>query len=136
VPHPESNLASVPLRILLVVGFVAAGVFGVLPLFVPDFFTIFHLHIVTDRFIIRQAGAASLGYTVLAILAQRALNSRELSLTVLMAAIFNGVGGVASIPYIFEGKILLLPWLIAPVGIVVLIACLPILRKAMVTTTR
>jgi hypothetical protein len=135
VSRPESNLASRPMRLFLIVGAVAAGIFGVLPLFVPDFFTIFHLHI-TAPFIIRQAGAGSLGYAVVAVLAQRALNSQELPLTTVMAGVFNGVGGMVSIPYLLAGDILLLPWIIAPVGLLVLVMCIPVLQRAMTWRVR
>jgi hypothetical protein len=135
VPQPESNFASRAMQVYLIVGALAAGAFGILPLFVPDFFTLFHLH-VNAPFIIREAGAASLGYAVVAMLAQRALNSQEFRLITVMAAIFNGVGGLVSIPYLLAGDILLLPWIIAPVGLVVLIACLLVLRQTMTRTAR
>jgi hypothetical protein len=134
-PRPEPELASRAMQLYLIVGAVAAGAFGVLPLFVPDFFTFFHLHI-NAPFVIRQAGAASLGYAVVAVLAQRALNRQELRLAIVMAGVFNGVGGVVSIPYLLAGGILLLPWIIAPVGLVVLFACLFLLWQTMTRTAR
>ena len=134
VPHPEADFATPFMRVLLIVGTVAAGAFGVLPLFVPDLFTLFHLHI-NAPFIIREAGAGSLGYAVVAVLAQRTLNSQELRLITVMAAVFNGVGGLVSIPYLLAGNILLLPWVIAPVGLVVLVACLLVIRQTMVRKT-
>jgi hypothetical protein len=132
VPHEAPNLASLPLRILLIIGAAAAGVFGLAPLFAPNLFTFFHM-ITNDHlfFLARLAGAASLGYAVMAILGQRALNTREMFLSGTMAAIFNGVGGIVSIPYILSGTVLYLPWLIGPVGILVLLACLIALRQAL-----
>jgi len=135
VPRPESDLASLLMRLFLIVGAVAAGIFGLLPLFAPGFFTVFHLSI-TAPFIIRQAGAGSLGYAVVAVLAMRALNSQELILTTVMAGVFNGVGGLVSIPYLLAGNILLLPWIIAPVGLLVMIVCIPVLRHAMLRRAR
>jgi hypothetical protein len=135
VPHPESDFTSRAMQFFLVVGAIAAGAFGVLPLFVPGLFTLFHLHI-NAPFIIREAGAASLGYAVVAILAQRALNKQELPLITVMGAIFNGVGGLVSIPYLLTGGILLLPWVIAPVGLIVLVVCLIVLRQMMTRTER
>lgn len=135
VPRPESDFTSRAMQFFLVVGTLAAGVFGILPLFVPDLFTLFHLHI-NAPFIIREAGAASLGYAVVAVLAQRALNKQELPLTTVMGAIFNGVGGLVSIPYLLSGGVLLLPWVIAPVGLIVLVVCLVVLRQMMVRTDR
>ena len=51
-----------------------------------------------------------------------------------MAAVFNGVGGVVSIPYLLAGNILLLPLIIAPVGIFVMVVCLIVLRQIMTRT--
>jgi hypothetical protein len=70
-------------------------------------------------------------YAVLAVLAQRALNSRELCLTIVMAAVFNGVSSVVNIPHLLAGDILLLPWIIAPVGLVVMVVCVLLLRQVM-----
>jgi hypothetical protein len=135
VPQPESNLASRAMQFFLIVGALAAGAFGILPLFVPDLFTLFHLHI-NAPFIIREAGAASLGYAVVAVLAQWAKNSQEFRLITVMGAVFNGVGGLVSIPYLLAGGILLLPWIIAPVGLVVMVVCLIVLRQIMSKTAR
>jgi hypothetical protein len=129
VPRQAPNLASTPLRIFLIVGAVSAATFGILPLFVPGLFTIFHLHM-TVPFLARQAGSASLGYAVMAILAQWALNTQELPLTGVAAGVFNGVSGVVSIPYILAGGILFLPWLIGPVGLLVLVGCFLVLRQS------
>src|SRR5579871_3741313 len=130
VARPESNFASRALQVFLIVGAVAAGAFGILPLFVPSLFTFFHLHI-NAPFVIREAGAASLGYAAVAVLAQRAKNSQELPLITVMAAIFNGAGGVVSIPYLLTGGILFLPWIIAPVGLLVLVICVIALWQIM-----
>lgn len=130
VPRQAPNLASTPLRIFLIVGAVSAAAFGILPLFVPGLFTIFHLHM-TVPFLARQAGSASLGYAVMAILAQSALNTEELPLIGVAAGVFNGVSGIVSIPYILTGTILFLPWLIGPVGLLVLVGCFLILRQVM-----
>jgi DNA-binding transcriptional MerR regulator len=86
------------------------------------------LHI-NAPFIIREAGAASLGYAIVAVLSQRALNRLELPLITVMGAVFNGVGGLVSIPYLLTGSVLLLPWIIAPVGLIVLVVCVVALRQ-------
>jgi len=135
VPEPEPNFSSRALQFFLVVGAVAAGAFGILPLFFPNLFTLFHLHI-NAPFIIREAGAASLGYAVVAVLALRAQNSQELPLIIVMAAVFNGAGGLVSIPYLLSGSILLLPWIIAPVGLMVMVVCLIVLRQIMSRTAK
>ncbi len=128
VIRPAHNLESRAMQIFLLIGAVAAGVFGILPLFVPDLFALFHLRI-NAPFIIREAGAASLGYAVVAVLAQGAKNTREFRLITVMAAVFNGVGGLVSIPYLLAGNVLLLPWIIAPVGLIVMVICLIVLRQ-------
>ena len=130
VPHPEPDFSSRTMQFFLIVGAIAAGLFGILPLFVPQLFTLFNLHI-NAPFIIREAGAASLGYAAVAVLAQRALNRLELPLITVMGAVFNGVGGLVSIPYVLGGSILLLPWVIAPVGLIVLVVCVIALRQMM-----
>jgi hypothetical protein len=129
VPRLEADPASVLLRIFLVVGAIAAGFFGILPLFFPFFFHNFGFAI-DAPFILQQAGAASLGYAVIAVLAQRLVNSRELLLIGIMAAIFNGAGGLASLPYILDTDLLPLPQLIAPVGLLVLVGSLLFLQQA------
>lgn len=131
VPQQAPNLASTPLRIFLIVGAVSAATFGFLPLFVPELFTIFHLHM-TIPFLARQAGSASLGYAVMAILGQWALNTQELPLIGVAAGVFNGVSGIVSIPYILAGTILFLPWLIGPVGLLVLAGCFLVLRQVII----
>jgi hypothetical protein len=129
-PHPAPDVASLAVKGFLVVGAVAAGVFGILPLFVPQLFTQFNLHI-NAPFVIREAGAGSVGYAVVAMLAQRALNHVELPLIIVMAAVFNGVGGLVSLSYLQIGGVVLLPWVIAPVGLSVYVVCLIALRQVM-----
>jgi hypothetical protein len=126
--HPAPDVASPAVQGFLVVGAVAAGVFGILPLFVPELFTVFNLHI-NAPFVVREAGAGSLGYAVVAVLAQRALSRLELPLIIVMAGIFNGVGGLVSIPYLVTGDIALLPWVIAPVGLIVFVVCVIAFRQ-------
>ncbi len=129
VPRPPQDLAMPTVRIFLAVGFLAAGTFGVLPLVAPELGRLAHLHI-DAPFIARQAGAASLGYAVMTVFAQRALSSQELRLPIIMAAIFNGVSGIVSIPAVFASDVVFLPWLIAPVGLAVLVGTLIGLRRA------
>ena len=134
VPHAEQDFASPVIRVLLVVGILAAGAFGIFPLFVPNLFTLFHLHI-NAPFIIREAGAGSLGYAVAAVLTSRSLSRKELPFVTVMVAIFNGVGGLVSIPYL-SSNILLLPWVIMPVGLLVMVACVFVLRQLMAGRAR
>lgn len=132
VPHAEQDFSSRAMHFFLIVGAIAAGFFGIFPLFVPQLFTLFNLHI-NAPFIIREAGAASLGYAVVAVLAQRALSRIELQLITVMGAVFNGVGGLVSIPYLFAGSVLLLPWVVGPVGLIVCVVCVITLRQMMKT---
>ena len=57
-------------------------------------------------------------------------------LATVMGAIFNGVGGLVSIPYLLSGGILLLPWVIGPVGLAVLVVCVIVLWQMMTRTAR
>jgi len=134
VPRPSQDLAMRSVRVFLLIGMAAAGTFGVLPLLAPGLGTLVHLHI-NAPFIVRQAGSASLGYAVMTIFAQWALSGRELRLPIIMAAIFNGVSGIVSIPAILVGDVVLLPWLIAPVGLAVLVGTLIGLRRALPQAT-
>ena len=129
VPRPAQDLAMPTVRIFLLIGMLAAGTFGVLPLVAPELGRLVHLEI-NAPFIVRQAGAASFGYAVMTVFAQRALSSQELRLPIIMAAIFNGVSGIVSIPAIFAGNVIILPVLIAPVGLAVLVGTLIGLRRA------
>jgi len=129
-PRPPQDLAMGSVRVFLVVGTLAAGTFGLLPLLVPQLGTLLHLHM-NAPFIARQAGAASLGYAVMTVFAQRSLSSRELRLPIVMAALFNGMSGIVSVPAILAGDVLLLPWIIAPVGLAVLVGTLIGLRRTM-----
>lgn len=129
-PRLTQEMAGLPIRAFLIIGAVSSALFGLFPLFAPGLFTIFHLHN-TAPFIFRQAGAASLGYAVLALLDLHSLNAQELRLTGVMAAVFNGVSGIVSIPFILSGQVLLLPWVIGPVGLLVLVACLLLIQQTM-----
>ncbi len=134
VPRPVQDLALPSVRLFLVVGMLASGTFGLLPLFAPGLGTLAHLHI-DAPFIVRLAGAASLGYAAMTVFAQRALSGQELRLPIIMAAIFNGVSGIVSLPDIFIGNVIILPWLIGPVGLAVLAGTLLGLRRALPQAT-
>jgi hypothetical protein len=129
-PRPEQDLNQLSVRIFLTIGAVAAGTFGVLPLVAPQLGAFFHLQI-NAPFIVRMAGCASLGYALMTIFAQRALSSLELRLPIVMAAVFNGVAGIVAIPFIFTGSVIILPILIAPVGLAVLVGTLIGLRRTL-----
>jgi hypothetical protein len=88
----------------LVLGTVLSGAFGLLPLLIPvqgAHFLGFHG---TDVFLIRQAGAASLGYAVMAYLGIRSGAWQEIRLPLIMALMFNGFSFIASLIALFSGE--------------------------------
>ena len=92
----------------LVLGTVLSGAFGLLPLLIPvqgAQFLGFHG---TDVFLIRQAGAASLGYAVMAYLGIRSGAWQEIRLPLIMALIFNGFSFIASLIALFSGEPILI----------------------------
>jgi hypothetical protein len=58
----------------------------------------------TDVFLIRQAGAASLGYAVMGVYGLRSGSWTELRLPLVMALIFNGFSFIASVIALFSGE--------------------------------
>jgi hypothetical protein len=74
---------------------VLSGAFGLLPLLIPVFGATLTGFQGTDVFLIRQAGAASLGYAVMSILGIRSGAWKEIRLPLLMALVFNGFSVVA-----------------------------------------
>ena len=81
----------------ITVGAVLSTVFGLGPLLFPVQPTQLLGFHATDVFLIRQAGAASLGYAVLAWLGIRSGAWLEIRLALRMALIFNGFSFVASV---------------------------------------
>lgn len=79
------------------VGLVLSGVFGVLPLLAPGFLARLVGFRGTDVFIIREAGAASLGYAVMAYFGLRSGAWQDLRLPCVMALVFNAFSFVAAI---------------------------------------
>jgi hypothetical protein len=106
-PHPAPDISS-RTRAALVFGGVLAGAFGLLPLIAPAFFAPLVGYKGTDVFVIRQAGAASLGYAAMVIWALRSGVWREIHLVNLMALVFNGLAFVASIIAFLSGDHLLI----------------------------
>lgn len=95
-PKPAGDVSKATIR-GLILGVVLSGAFGLLPLIVPALLA----HLVgfkgTDVFIIRQAGASSLGYAVMACYAIYSGAWQELRLPVVMALVFNAFSLVAAI---------------------------------------
>ena len=80
-----------------------AGVFGVLPLLIPAQFSQLVGYKGTDVFVIREAGAASLGYSVMAFLALKSGTWQEVRIVTVMALVFNGLAVVASVIALLAG---------------------------------
>lgn len=92
------------LPVILILASISAGLFGILPLFPKLFASVFN-YLGTDAFIYRQAGAACFGYAVMGIYELRSKNYDEIKLPLLMGAVFNGLGLIASIIEISTGRI-------------------------------
>jgi hypothetical protein len=100
----------------LILGGVLAGVFGVLPLLIPSQFAQLFGYKGTDVFFIRQAGAASLGYAVVAYLAFQSRVWREVRPAALMALTFNALGFVAAVLALLNGDPLFIAVVIGVAG--------------------
>ena len=81
---------------LLVLATAAAAFFGLAPLFPKAFADLAGYH-GTDKFVYRQAGAATFGYALMGIWELRSLRWEELRLPTVMALVFNGMSFVASL---------------------------------------
>lgn len=88
----------------LILGTVLSAVFGLGPLLLPvQPAQLLGFH-GTDVFLIRQAGAASLGYAVMGLYGLRSRAWTELRLGLIMALIFNGFSFIASVIALFSGE--------------------------------
>jgi hypothetical protein len=89
-------------------GTVLSAAFGLLPLLIPVWGAQLLGFHGTDVFIIRQAGAASLGYAVMGLYGRRISTWSELRLGMVMALIFNGLSFIASVIGLISGEPLLI----------------------------
>jgi hypothetical protein len=105
----------------LILGAVLSGTFGLLPLFIPAFGAKLLGFYGTDVFLIRQAGAASLGYAVMSILGIRSGAWTEIRLPLIMALIFNGFSFIASVIALFSGEPVLISLVIGAASLFVTI---------------
>ena len=121
-PRPQPDISQL-LRYGLILGGVLAGVFGVLPLLIPAQFSQLVGYKGTDVFVIREAGAASLGYSVMAFLALNSGVWQEVRIVTVMALIFNGLAVVASVIALLGGD---------PIFIVALIGAAALFYTVMV----
>lgn len=105
----------------LILGTVLSGAFGLLPLLIPvQGAQLLGFH-GTDVFLIRQAGAASLGYAVMAYLGIRSSAWQEIRLPLIMALIFNGFSFIASAIALFSGEPVLITIVIGAASLFVTI---------------
>lgn len=103
----------------LVVATLLATVFGLFPLLLPGLFhSLFGLK-GTDVFIFRQAGAATLGYAVMAVFELRSRNWQEIRWPAVMAAVFNGISFIASLLALISGEVNLLVLLVTPATLII-----------------
>ncbi len=92
---------------LIVIATILAFVFGLLPLFYPQFGRLFGFK-VTDLFLYRQADSSTLGYAVIGILELRSRNWQEIRGAFVMALVFNGLSFLAGILTLVLGESFLL----------------------------
>ena len=116
----ESDVSTWYVR-FLILGTVLSAVFGLMPLLIPVFGAQLLGFHGTDVFLIRQAGAASLGYAVMGVYGIRSGSWGELRLPLVMALIFNGFSFVASVIALFSGEPVLISVVIGAASLFVTI---------------
>lgn len=109
---PASPPISTPVRALLAVASLAALVFGALPLLIPEQVALVTGFAVTDLFIYRLAGAATLGYATAGLLEVRARSAPEIRLQVRAALVFNVLAAIAAVMYLLGGGVSPVAWVI------------------------
>jgi hypothetical protein len=105
----------------IILGTILSASFGVLPLLTPVLGAKLLGFHGTDVYIIRLAGAASLGYAVTGALGIRSGAWHERTLGMLMALIFNGFSFIASVIALFSGEPVLISIVIGAASLFVTI---------------
>src|SRR6266508_4163484 len=100
-------------------GTILSAAFGLLPLLIPVWGAQLLGFHGTDVFIIRQAGAASLGYAVMGLYGRRTSTWSEVRLGLVMALIFNGFSFIASVIALFSGEPVLISLVIGAASLFV-----------------
>lgn len=118
----------------IVVATILALVFGLTPLFYPQLNRLFGFK-VTDLFLYRQAGAATLGYAIMGIFELRSRNWQEIRWPVVMAAVFNGLSFLAALLTLILGESVLLPAVVAVATLGVTVTAIVVLRTRGGTST-
>lgn len=111
------------------IAIVPALVFGLFPLLLPGVFSSLFMLKGTDVFIIRQAGAATLGYAVMGFFELRSRNWQEIRWPLVMVGLFNGLSFLVTLLALTTGGPLLMALLVMPVTIGVTIAAITALRR-------
>ena len=116
----------------ITLGTVLSGVFGLMPLFTPVLGSQLLGFHGTDVFLIRQAGAASLGYAVIGYFVVRYGGTwLDVRLSLIMALIFNGFSFIASVLALFSGAPVLITIVIGAASLfVTIVAIIAYQRKA------
>lgn len=120
IERPAADISVWYIR-FLILGTVLSGVFGLMPLLIPVFGAQLLGFHGTEVFIMRQAGAASLGYAVMGVFGIRSGAWQELRLPLVMALIFNGFSFIASVIALFSGEPVLITVVIAAASLFVTI---------------
>lgn len=102
-------------------GTILSAAFGLLPLLIPAWGAQLLGFHGTDVFIIRQAGAASLGYAVMGLYGRRSSVWSEVRLGLVMALIFNGFSFIASVIALFSAEPVLITIVIGAASLFVTI---------------
>jgi hypothetical protein len=102
-------------------GTILSAAFGLLPLLIPVWGAQLLGFHGTDVFIIRQAGAASLGYAVMGLYGRRSSVWSEVRLGLVMALIFNGFSFLASVIALFSAEPVLITIVIGAASLFVTI---------------
>jgi hypothetical protein len=118
--RPVANVSVWYIR-FLILGTVLSGVFGLMPLLIPIFGAQLLGFHGTEVFLMRQAGAASLGYAVMGVFGIRSGAWTELRLPLVMALVFNGFSFVASVIALFSGEPVLITVVIGAASLFVTI---------------
>jgi hypothetical protein len=118
--QPAADVSAWYIR-FLILGTVLSGVFGLMPLLVPVFGAKLLGFHGTEMFLMRQAGAASLGYAVMGVIGIRSGAWHELRLPLVMALIFNGFSFIASVIALFSGEPVLITVVIGAASLFVTI---------------
>jgi hypothetical protein len=113
----------------LVIATAFAVIFGLLPLFLPNVFSLLFMLKGTDVFIFRQAGAATIGYAVMGVFELRSRNWQEIRWPVAMAGVFNGISFLVTLLALTATGPLILPLLAIPVSLGVTIAAIVAFRR-------